>query len=140
MAVFRNLGKKSSVLVIIALSLLSFIARALLDWRYVFPFFLELSPQDELISGLIYFLIILSVIAASLNISIPKKWPLFTLMAFHLIQFILLGMVSSLALCPSPCPTIWPIGEIIIWSSTVTGALGILSLYLYWHQKRILIG
>jgi hypothetical protein len=31
------------------------------------------------------------------------------------------GLVTSITLCPSPCQTMWPLGEIAIWSNYVLG-------------------
>jgi hypothetical protein len=31
------------------------------------------------------------------------------------------GLSTIVTLCPSPCPTGWPVGEIIIWSNIVIG-------------------
>jgi hypothetical protein len=131
----KGLANKEYLITFSAFSILSFIARALLDWRYVFPFMLNISDSDAVIGTIIYAILVLIPIVALLNIKVDLRWPIFVLLIFHALQFLFLGIMSSLYLCPSPCPTIWPIGEIIIWSSTLTGLLALLSTVLYWRKN-----
>ena len=136
MRIFASLARIENVIVLSSLSLISFIARALMDWRYVYPFFMEITVESATTGIILYLIIAGAWVWAMINLSRSTRRATLILLLLNLMQFLLLGIFSSLILCPSPCPNIWPVGEIIIWSGTVTGFFGLLSLILFWRQRR----
>ncbi|MDH3944592.1 MAG: hypothetical protein OEV06_10910 [Anaerolineae bacterium] len=126
----------SGVIATSGLSLMSFIARSLLDWRYTFPYLMEMT------TGIVAGMLLWNVLFAALwvfgmvNLRPDRKAAFRILMSMNVFHLVFNGILSTLAMCPSPCPTLWPVGEIIIQSGTLTGFLGVLSLWLYRRHNR----
>lgn len=130
------LRSRNGVIVVLTLSLISFIARSAMEWKYVYPFFMEMSFSNVSVMLGINLLLVIAWIWALLNFSKGRKGPYRTLWGMSLMQLLYNGLMSSFIFCPTPCPTIWPVGEILIQSGTVSGLLGIFSLWSYNRSVR----
>jgi hypothetical protein len=101
-------------------SLLAMLARTFLDYQYVY----QGLGLNAVTSGL----------ATLVNLAIFGSW-IYTLYAaasrfshgamfanlFFNALVLIFGASTVITLCPSPCPTGWPVGEIIIWSNILIG-------------------
>ena len=38
-----------------------------------------------------------------------------------------LGLGTTFAFCPTPCQTLWPVGELWNWATTLTGAAAVIA-------------
>ncbi len=46
------------------------------------------------------------------------------------------GLTTVLILCPTPCPTVSPLGDIIIWANLISGLAAAVALGLQLRQAR----
>jgi hypothetical protein len=104
--------------------LLAMLARTFLDYQYVYAGLgmdavtsgLATLVNLALFGGWIY-----ALYAAAAHFS---RGAMIANLGFNALLLIF-GLSTVITLCPSPCPTGWPIGEIIIWANI---AIGILAL------------
>jgi hypothetical protein len=112
-------GSWTATLILSTLGLLSFLARAFIDFRFVYA---ELGLE----AGALGFAILIhlavvggwiwAIVAASRG-----RRAMYVLLGYA-VMLVLWGLYTILALCPSPCRTGWSAGEISIWSNLVIGA------------------
>lgn len=100
--------------------LLAMLARTFLDYQYVY----EELGMGAITSGL----------ATLVNLAIFGSWiyalyaaaarfsraAMIANLGYNLLLLIF-GFSTIISLCPSPCPTGWPVGEIIIWANIIVG-------------------
>jgi hypothetical protein len=114
-----NLKTWTLAIVLSYAALLAALARTFLDYQYVYR---ELG-----------FNVITSGMATLVNLALFGGWiyALYTTtrssrrgiiatLAFNTLMLIF-SISTVVSLCPSPCPTGWPVGEIIIWSNVLIG-------------------
>ena len=114
-------------------ALLSFLARTFIDYGFVYK---ELYPSTRALA--ILTVITLSFIAgwiwALLAASHNSRRAMYALLIYGAIV-VLQGAVTLVSLCPSPCRTAWPIGEVVIWSNLVVGVPAIVAIVLRLARK-----
>ena len=109
-------------------ALLSFLGRSFIDYGYVFP---EIGvPESALLpitAGMLAFYggWLCALIAAGRG----SRKGFSGLLVYNLL-LLLLGVSTFATLCPSPCATAWPTGEIFMWSNVLIGALAALFVAL----------
>jgi hypothetical protein len=100
--------------------LLAMLARTFLDYQYVYEG-LGLTPLTSGFATVINLLMfggwIFALYASAARFS---RGAMIANLAFNALLLIF-GLSTVISLCPSPCPTGWPVGEIIIWSNVVIG-------------------
>lgn len=110
---------RTGTLILSILGLLSFLARAFVDFRFVYAELgLEASALGfailihlALVGGWIW-----AIVAASRG-----RRAIYVLLGYS-VMLAVWGLYSIFALCPHPCRTGWPTGEISILSNVVIGA------------------
>jgi hypothetical protein len=114
--------------------LLSFLARTLVDNRFVYAE-LDLDPTSYAWMTAISITFYAIGIAALVLASHGKRWALYVLLAYSglLVAF---GVVTQRSLCPSPCLTAWPVGEIANWSNLVIGIPATILVGLAIYRER----
>lgn len=122
MVLFRS---RNVALAFSSISLLSFMGRTFLDYGYVFHE-LGISKSDILpiTVGILAFYggWLWALIAAGKN----SRKGFFGLLIYNSL-LLLLGISTFTTLCPSPCTTVWPLGELLMWSNVVIGLMAILA-------------
>jgi len=118
------------------LALLAFLGRTMVDWRYVYPdevpegavTVMSLVVTVALIAGWIW-----SILAAGRG----ARWG--TVGALALVLFLGVGLAASttVALCPSPCQTAWPLMEIANWVQLVLGVLATVALGIQLRRSAV---
>jgi hypothetical protein len=110
-----------TILVANVLAFMSFLTRALLDLRYVYP---DFFPSDSFqLKGLGWFYILIagvwmgSILAATQR----RKAPLYFLIALALLFLLVTGLGTFFFFCPFPCRVIWPVSEMINLSNILLG-------------------
>jgi hypothetical protein len=100
--------------------LLAMLARTFLDYQYVYGS-LGFTPLTSGLATMINLLIfggwIYALYASAARFS---RGAMIVNLVFNALLLIF-GLSTVISLCPSPCPTGWPVGEIIIWSNIVVG-------------------
>lgn len=101
-------------------AMLSFLGRSLLDYRYVFPEFGITMPAllPVTLGELAFFGGWLWSLVAAAQGSRKGLW---AMLVYNLL-LLLFGVSTFTMLCPSPCPTAWPLGEGLMWSNVLIGA------------------
>ena len=123
----RSTAATSSAAVILSVaSLLSFLTRTFIDYGFVykeqnFP----ISSLPLLTVGNLLF--VAGWIWALLSASHASRRGMYALL-FYNAFLVLFGVVTLLFLCPSPCRTAWPIGEIAVWSNILVGIPAIIAV------------
>lgn len=110
---------------------INFIARSLLDWRYVFP---ELMPaeSDPFVYGAVFYILVFCIwFWALVAAAQSSRAALIVMLVLNLLFLFGVGLGTSIFFCPSPCPVIWPVSELINWSNMVFGFLTPLLSGLY---------
>jgi hypothetical protein len=117
------LSKKNICLYAIGLSyagLLAMLARTFLDYQYVYNemgFSVITSGFATLINLAMFGGWIYALHAAAVRFS---RGAMVANMVFNALLLVF-ALSTVITLCPSPCPTGWPVGEIIIWANIIIG-------------------
>jgi len=108
-------------------SLLVFLGRTFIDFYYVYG---EFRLSVGLVSGttLVHMLLFGGWIWGLLSAVQGSRRGLIAVFGFNLFFFLFIAVGSLVSYCPSPCMTGWPLGEIAIWTSLITGLLASISL------------
>ena len=131
----------TSLTAVIALNIISFInfiARSLLDWRYVYPDFMP-AGSDQIVYGAVFYLFVFGIwFWALVAVTQASRGALVVMMVFNLVFLFGIGLSTYFYFCPSPCPVIWPVSEIINWANMVFGLLTplISGLHLWSVNKK----
>ena len=56
---------------------------------------------------------------------------LIAVLIFTLLLPVGIGVGTLISFCPSPCPTAWPLGEIVNWTNLIAGLAAVASVGLY---------
>jgi hypothetical protein len=109
------------------ISLLVYLGRAFIDFYYVFG---EFGLEVGMVAGaiVIYLVLFGGWILALLSAVQGSRRGLIATFGFNLIFLLFIAVGTLVSYCPSPCRTGWPLGEIAIWASFVTGLLATISL------------
>jgi hypothetical protein len=109
----------TAALILSGLALLSFLSRTLIDYRFVFA---ELGFGERELGYVTLFTLVFygGWIGALVAASHAGRKAMVVLMAYGAV-LIALGLYTMTTLCPSPCRTFWPVGEIAIWSNVLIG-------------------
>jgi hypothetical protein len=131
----------TSLTAVIALNLISFInfiARSLLDWRYVYPDFIPPGSNQTIFGAVLYLFIFGVWFWGLIATAQSSRGALIMMMIFNLVFLLGVGLGTTLYFCPSPCPVIWPVSEVINWSNIIFGLLTpfISGLHLWAVHKR----
>jgi hypothetical protein len=97
------------------------LGRTLLDWGFVFPEFGFTDPASVLGAMVFYVVIFSSWILALLSISRGGRAGLWVALGLTLLLNVGLGLGTTVAFCPTPCRTLWPVGELWNWATTLSG-------------------
>ena len=97
------------------------LGRTLLDWGFVFPEFGFTDPASVLGAMVFYVVIFSGWILALLSIARGGRAGLWVALALTLLLNVGLGLGTTVAFCPTPCRTLWPVGELWSWATTLSG-------------------
>ena len=123
---------KSAIILSLA-ALLSFLARTFLDFRFVYE---EIGLDVPGLS-----------VATVLNVAFFAAWIWALIIASHASRkamyallvantlLLLFGISTLTSFCPSPCPTAWPLGEVLIWSNLMIGILAVSTAVMALRKK-----
>jgi hypothetical protein len=114
-------------------ALLSFLARTFIDYGFVYHG-LYPSIRSMAILTLITLVFIAGWIWALLAASHERRRAMYVLLIYAAVV-VLQGVVTLVTLCPSPCPTAWPLGEVIIWSNVLMGIATVVAAVLSLRRK-----
>jgi hypothetical protein len=128
------LASRSGVVALSAIALLNFVARSLLDWRYVLPDMADFSGTAALPTAAINVLLAVGWVWAILAAVQGSRRALIALAVLNLVLLVALAVATTLVLCPSPCPTVWPVVEIVNWGNLIFGLLAAFSAWVSWRR------
>jgi hypothetical protein len=108
-------------------SLLVFLGRTFIDFYYVYG---EFGLSVGMVSGttLVHMLLFGGWIWSLLSAVQGSRRGLIAVFGFNLFFLLFIAIGTLVSYCPSPCMTGWPLGEIAIWTSLITGLLASISL------------
>jgi hypothetical protein len=113
-------------LILSGMALLSFLGRTFIDYGYVFPEFgITMSDLLPITLGMLAFYggWLWALIAAGRN---SRKG--FSALLVYNLLLLVFGVSTFTTLCPSPCGTAWPTGEILMWSNVIIGITAIVAV------------
>lgn len=110
----------NTAVVLSGLALLSYLARTFIDYGFVYHEFGV--PESGALGWVTLFNLAffggwIWAVAAASHRRVP---PMLVLLAYDALLLVF-ALVTLASLCPSPCRTAWPVGEIAIWSNLVLG-------------------
>ncbi len=126
--------RRKAALALSGASLLSFLARTFVDYGYVYH---EMNLQGGALGFVTLFNLgffggwIWALVAASHE----GRRAMFVLLGYSVL-LVVFGLATSVSLCPSPCQTAWPVGEIAIWSNSVIGIPATIAVALSLFSKN----
>jgi hypothetical protein len=123
------------VITLSAISLLVFLGRTFIDFYYVYR---ELNLEVGIIglTMLVNLALFGGWIWALLSAVQGHRRGVIALLGIDLFFLLVIAVGTLVSYCPSPCRTGWPLGEIFIWASLVTGLVAALSLVAHLRQGR----
>ncbi|MBW8011126.1 MAG: hypothetical protein FVQ83_07795 [Chloroflexi bacterium] len=126
----------AGVIIVNIIGLMDYVARALFDFRYVYG---EIMPADFdltlniAVPNLIIFGIWFWALLAA---AYARRWGLIVLSLFNLLFNFGIGLATAILFCPSPCQSLWPIGELINLSNIILGLLVATTTFVYIRKNR----
>jgi hypothetical protein len=123
----------NAALILSVAALLSFLARTFIDYGFVYK---DLYPSIRSIAilTLVNLAFIAGWIWALLAASHERRRAMYVLLIYGAVV-VLHGVVTLVSLCPSPCPTAWPVGEVVIWSNVLVGFLAVVAIVSSLRRK-----
>ena len=124
----KNWFLSSRGAIILALvSLLVFLGRTFIDFYFVY---VEFGLSIGMVSGttLVHMILFGGWIWSLLSAVQGSRRGLIAVFGFNLFFLLFIAVGTLVSYCPSPCMTGWPLGEIAIWTSLITGLLASISL------------
>lgn len=118
MAFFRS---RYAVLMFSGAAMLSFMGRTFIDYGYVFPEFgVPTSMVLPITAGMLAFYggWLWALVAAAHE----QRKGFIAILIYNLLLLVF-GVSTFTTLCPSPCETAWPTGEILMWSNVIIGII-----------------
>ena len=126
---------RTAALMLSGAALLSFLARTFVDYRFVYE---ELGFDVGALgfSILVHLALFGGWIWALLSASHARRRGMYVLLAYNGLVAAF-GLYTMTKLCPSPCRTGWPVGEITIWCNLlIGGAAAVLAAMSVFRQPR----
>jgi hypothetical protein len=125
----------------IALSVIAFLtglARLILDVRFVSEFanFMGDQPGQVALVMLVFIAFFGGWVWALLVAVRGGRGGLIGALVCSLLLALGWGLATVLVLCPTPCPTVSPLGDIIIWANLIFGLVAAVALGLQLRQTR----
>ncbi len=125
----------------IALSVIAFLtglARLLLDARFVpeFADFMGDQPGQVALVMLVFIVFFGGWVWTLLAAVRGSRGGLVGALVFSLLLALGWGLSTVLVLCPTPCPTLSPLGDIIIWANLISGLVASIALGLQLVNAR----
>lgn len=123
----------------IALSVIAFLtglARLMLDVRFVAEFanFMGNQPGQVALVMLVFIIFFGGWLWALLALVRGSRGGLIGALVCSLLLAFGDGLTTVLVFCPTPCPTISPLGDIIIWANLISGLVAAVALGLQFRQ------
>ena len=109
---------KAAIILSLA-ALISFLARTFLDFRFVYEE-IGLDVPSLSVVTILNLAFFAGWIWALILASHAGRKAMYALLAFDVL-LLLFGITTLTSFCPSPCPTGWPLGEVLIWSNLLIG-------------------
>lgn len=113
------------------LSLLAFavgLGRSFIDWGIVYPEFGLMTDVARVFPTLLAYSLIFGVWAWALTtMARRQRRGVWVALVLTLLLNVGLGVGTTVAFCPTPCQTLWPIGELWNWATTLTGVAALVA-------------
>ncbi len=114
-----------------ALAFLAFFARALLDWRFVYPDFIAETDVAVTAAAIAFYLAVGAVwLWGIVGLAAGRRSGANAVLVLALLGLVVGGVATPIALCAFPCQTAWPLMEIVNWTGIVVGVLSSASAFL----------
>jgi hypothetical protein len=128
-------SSQNGAITLSAVALVVFIARSLLDFQFVMPEFFSATGQVAMWI-VIYMAFFGGWLWGLLAAVRGSRRGLIAALVFTLLLPVGGGIGTLVAFCPSPCPTAWPLGEIVNWLNLLSGLLAATAAGLHIWQGR----
>jgi hypothetical protein len=133
----------NTVILLASLAYLSGIARLMLEVRFVTEI-MNAMPADQPAQVALIMLPIVLLFGgwlwALLSASHNHRRGLVGLLVFSLLLALGWGLGTAISFCPTPCATVWPLGDIIVWANIIIGAIAALAITIYLRSPALLSG
>ena len=104
------------------------IGRSFIDWGFVYPEFGMTQPAAVFGTLVGYVLAYGTWVWAVVALARGRRAGMWVALGATLVLSDLLGISTTVALCPTPCGTIYPVAEIWNWLTTVSGIAATVAL------------
>ena len=113
------------------LSLLAFavaLGRTFIDWGIVYPELGMVTSAAGVLPLLAGYSLVFGAWAwALISMARGQRRGVWVALVLTLLLNVGLGLGTTVAFCPTPCQTLWPIGELWNWATTLTGAAAVIA-------------
>jgi hypothetical protein len=101
---------------------LAFLARAFIDWRFVYVEFLSADDQAGTLAFLVSYLALVAAwLWALVAVAQRSRAGAAGVLVLSLLLLVGIGIATPTAFCPAPCPTAWTWGWELNWAGLVIG-------------------
>lgn len=113
---------------------LTVLARSFLDWAYVFREFTDMSTAGAAAGPMVGYLAMFALWLWALVAAVRgTRGGLIGMLAFNVFTAVAWGLGTVIALCPTPCGTVPPLSDVVIWANVLIGAA---AAFAVWRQLR----
>lgn len=126
---------RNNLMLLSGAAFISFLGRTFLDFNIVYP---EMGVQEsELFGYIIFNLVFFAGWLWALMAAIQGSKRALIVTLLYDVLLLVFGLSTIFTLCPTPCGTAWPIGELLIWSNIVIAVplLWIKARHLWWSPE-----
>lgn len=119
-------------LLLSGIAMLSFMGRTFIDYGYVFP---EMGVATaDLLPITFGVLVFYGGWLWALIVAGSGSRKGFAILLVYNLLLLVFGISTFTTLCPSPCRTAWPTGEILMWSNVMIGGAAVLFVTLQFRS------
>ncbi len=106
------------------------LARGFLDWAYVLPEFSNMNDVAAVAMSMVGYLAFFALWLWALIAAVQgARRGLVAVLVFNVLAAIGWGLATALFLCPTPCRTVPPVSDIIIWANVFVGAAAAVAVF-----------
>ncbi len=111
-------------------SFVSVLARGFLDWAYVLPEFTNMSDVAAVAMSMVGYLAFFAIWLWALIAAVQAaRRAVIAVLVFNALAAIGWGLATALFLCPTPCQTVPPLSDVLVWANVIVGATATVAVF-----------
>jgi hypothetical protein len=125
------LASRRTAVALATVGFVAFYARALLDWRFVYPDFIAETDVATTTLAVAFYAGVGAIwIWGILGLAAGRRNETTAVVVLSVLFLVLAGLATPLFFCPGSCKTVWPLFDIVNLVGLVVGAVAAASAWL----------